>query len=111
MLVGKWKLTETFNSDGGTPPEWTAIDNGYTYSFHQDGSFTSNRFSECTHGTYTLEANLLKLDFGCTDFTSGIESPKGTFIEEINFEKEFVILIPTYLTCFEGCKYKFEKLQ
>ena len=108
-IIGTWQLIETYGSDGGSNPEWTTVENGYIYTFYINGNFTSNRFSECLEGNYTISENNLILDYGCTDFNTGIETPAGTFIEDYTFEGEYLILTPTYLTCIEGCSYKFKK--
>lgn len=50
------------------------------------------------------------MNFGCEGFTTGIESPQGTFIEQMYFENGHLILKPTYLNCIEGCSWKFDKL-
>ncbi len=109
-IYGTWKLIEIYGSDGGSNPKWTSATIVYTYTFNENGSFTSNRFSECTSGTYSLENDKLILNFGCEGFTTGIESPKGTFIEQMYFENDNLILYPTYLDCDEGCGWKFDKL-
>lgn len=110
-IIGAWKLMETYIGDGGSNPKWTTVTDGYIYTFNSDGSFTSNRFSECSKGVYSLLADNLTLDYECDGFTTGIETPEGTFIEKFIFEKESLILTPTYLTCIEGCDYKFKKIE
>ena len=109
-IYGTWKLVEIYGSDGGSNPKWTSVTIVYTYTFNENGSFTSSRFSECTSGTYTIENDKLILNFGCEGFTTGIESPQGTFIEQMRFENGNLILKPTYLNCIEGCGWKFDKL-
>lgn len=108
-LIGSWKLIETYNSDGGSTPSWKSVENGYTYSFKSDGSFTSNRFSECTKGNYTISYNKLTLTFDCAGFNTGIENSPGVFIEELIFDNSSIILKPTYLNSIEGCSFKFKK--
>ncbi|WP_066225057.1 hypothetical protein [Formosa haliotis] len=110
-IVGTWKLIETYESNGGNNPQWTTISDGYTYIFTKNGKFTSNRFSECTDGSYSITGINLTLDYSCNNFDTGIETPAGTFIEEYSFEGENIILTPTYLTCIEGCKFKFQKIE
>jgi len=57
-----------------------------------------------------LQSDELILDFGCYGFTTGIETPEGTFVEKMTFEKVYLILQPTYLDCTEGCGWKFKKI-
>ena len=108
-IVGSWKLFEIYSNSGGGTGQWSQIDNGYSYTFFSNGEFSSSRFSECTDGTYSITNNKLTLVFGCTGFTTRVEGPEGTFIEQMTFESGFLILTPTYLTCIEGCAYKFKK--
>lgn len=111
-LVGTWKLSEANIGDGGIGTKWVAIksSDSYTYTFKSDGTFTSTRFNDCRCGKYSLSTDLLTLDFDCPDFTSGIESPSGTYIENYKQENGKMILSPTYLSCIEGCLYKFKKI-
>jgi len=110
-IIGTWKLTEVLSSDGGSNPQWVKIENGYTYTFNKDSSFISNRFDECQSGNFSISSDHLILNYDCENFTTGIESPAGTFKENyININDE-IILKPTYLGCFEGCGNKFIKIQ
>jgi hypothetical protein len=105
-IFGTWKLVGVTTFFGTN-----AITDGYTYTFNNDNTFTSNRFlNECSEGVFTMSDTTLTLDFDCEDFTTGIESPPGTFIEEYRFENNRLILNPTYLDCTEGCLYKFKKI-
>lgn len=110
-IVGTWKLVETYSNPGADPGEWNSVDDGYIYTFSADGTFTSTRFTECEYGTYTIESDLLTLDFGCDGFTAGIEDPGATFVEHMTFEGNKLILKPAYLVCIEGCGYKFKKIK
>ncbi|MDQ6472375.1 lipocalin family protein [Flavobacterium sp. LHD-80] len=109
-IVGTWQLVHVYSSDGGSNSGWNRVKNGYTYTFKDDGSFTSTRFKECTSGTYKLEASLLTLTFGCPNFGTKM-TPNGTFIENYNIEDGKMILSPTYLSCIEGCGYRFMKIK
>ena len=108
-IIGTWKLVEVYSSDGGSNPKWNKIENGYVYIFKSDNSFTSNRFSECETGSFTFSQTQLILTYNCPDFSTGIEYPAGTFIENYSKNNGEIILKPTYLTCIEGCGYKFRK--
>ncbi len=108
-IVGTWQLVEAYQSIGG-PATWSAVEDGYTYTFSANGDFTSNRFSECTKGKYSVKSNELTLNFGCDGFTKGIEKPEGVLIEKIMVESDYVFIKPTYIICTEGCNYKFKKI-
>lgn len=110
FIYGTWKLIEIYQSDGSSNPQWTNVDSGYTYTFNNDGTFSSTRFSECTSGTYEVSSNSITLDYSCNGFDTGIENPPGTFVENYFFENNNLIIIPSYLHCIEGCNYKFEKI-
>ncbi|WP_445731196.1 hypothetical protein [Mariniflexile sp.] len=109
-IVGTWKLIEVYSSDGGSQPRWFSVDNGYTYTFESNGTFNSTRFSECQTGKFSFTSRQLILNYDCKDFTSGIESPAGTFVENFTKNNNEIILKPTYITCIEGCGYKFIKI-
>lgn len=108
-LEGTWRLIEIYNGDGGSNSSWTPVENGYTYTFMKNGNFTSNRFEACTKGSYSISSNKLILVYGCNGFSTGVETPEGTFIENYDIKDGFLILSPTYLNCDEGCENKFEK--
>ena len=108
-IYGTWQLIEIYQSGGGSNPQWTAVNIGYTYTFKDDGTFSSTRFTECTSGTYKTSTNSITLDYSCDGFDTGIESPPGTFVENYMFENNNLTLTPSYLNCVESCDYKFEK--
>ena len=110
-IIGTWQLIEIYSDPGDNSGSWNPVENGYKYIFTADNQFTSTRFSECDNGIYSLNSNKLILDFGCDGFTAGIEKPKGTFIEQMTFESNNLILNPTYLLCIEGCGWKFKKVK
>lgn len=109
-IIGNWKLIEVYSDVGDGSGGWNPVENGYTYSFSSNGEFSSTRFSECSSGTYTINSNELTLVFDCNGFTTGIENPEGTFVENYTFESNTVILVPTYIFCVEGCGWKFKKM-
>lgn len=111
VIFGSWELIEIFINDGSSSSgEWQQPDSTYHYIFYDDNTFTSNRFLECDYGTYTYTENTIELNFGCENFTTGIENPPGVFIESYSFENNHLILVPTYLSCDEGCGWKFKRI-
>jgi len=94
----------------GYPTQSEIIENGYVYTFKTDGSFTTNKFvlAECESGNYSVTETTLTLIYTCTNLTSG--NPPGAFIKNYYFQDDKLILRPSYLNCYEGCEYKFEKL-
>jgi len=105
-IFGSWQLIEYFDIYGTNPP-WNPVDDGYLYTFNEDGTFYSNRFNECLEGVFSLNNNELTLEYGCEGFTTGMETPEGVFVEQITFENNTLILTPTYMNCDEGCGYRF----
>lgn len=105
-IIGKWQFSEFFGGDGGNNPSWSEIPNGYTIEFLENGKFISNRFNECSIGTYSLSTNNeLLLDYNCTDF-------QNNYKEKImNLTNAELIIRPTDSQCDEGCDYKFKKIK
>ncbi len=110
-LIGTWQLVETIIIDQELNPVWVPVEAGYTYTFYENGRFNSSRFIECSTGNYSTGSGLLILNYDCEGFTTEIESPAGTFKEMLKFESDQMILTPTYLSCIEGCGYKFAKIE
>ncbi len=110
-LIGTWQLVETIVIDQELNPEWVPVEEGYIYTFYENGKFSSSSFVECSMGNYSLESDILALDYDCEGFTREIETPPGTFIETLKFKSGQIILTPTYLSCIEGCGFKFEKIE
>lgn len=109
-IVGTWQLIEVYGSDGGSNPQWTPVEDGYTYTFKSDSTFSSNRFNECEIGTYSTNQDQLTLNYSCDGFTTGIEGSEGTFVENFKIENSLMFLSPTYMSCIEGCDNKFKKI-
>ena len=106
-IVGSWKLMEVYNENG----QWIPAENAYKYTFHEDGTFISTRFSQCTTGNYHIENEEIFLEFDCSNNRmKGITSSSSTFIEEFNYEGMNVIFIPINSTCDQGCKLKFKPI-
>ena len=100
-LFGTWQQTETFYHNGANGG-WTELSEGYSYTFNRDSTFTSNRFSECAYGTFSLSETELTLTFGCGNLDS--------YVETILYREDHIILRPTYRICYEGCGEKFRKI-
>jgi len=112
VIFGSWELIEIFVNDGSSSSgEWQQPNTVYKYAFLDDNTFTSTRFLECDYGTFTITEDTIELHFGCEDFTTGIENPQGVFIENYTFENNHLILVPTYLSCDEGCGWKFKRIE
>lgn len=110
-IYGTWKLIKVYENPGAGSGSWNSVANGYTYTFFKNGEFSSTRFNECTTGTFLIELNKISLVFDCEGFTTGMEDPEGTFIEEFTFDSNNLILKPTYILCIEGCGWKFDKVE
>lgn len=109
-LHGTWQLIEVYDHPGYGNGQWVPVEDGYIYNFFPTNHFTSNRFSECENGLYSMSATQITLQYECDGFTTGIESSQGAFIENYTFESDTLILIPDYLSCSEGCGWKFKKV-
>ncbi|MCL6217879.1 lipocalin family protein [Zunongwangia pacifica] len=108
-IVGSWKLVEVYNDNNNGRGVWSPAENVYSYTFNEDGTFSSTRFPQCTGGNYSIYDDEIVLDFDCNNNrTMGISSVSSTFIEEFDYDGNNVIFIPTYPACDKGCKLKFE---
>ena len=102
-IKGSWKLIETYGSDGGSNPQWTSVDNGYTYTFNNDGTIISDRFT--CNGSYTLlSSNQVTITFDCTD-------SQFNLMYNYSSENQNLILTPDLSNCDEGCGEKYEKIE
>lgn len=108
-LMGKWKLTEAYISAGG-PQYWVDVEDGEELEFYEDSTFTSNRYSECTKGVFSIKMEELFLDYSCDGFETVSENEDGLITYILNFESNYVVLTPTSgPICIEGCSYKYQK--
>ena len=104
-IIGKWKQTELYTSNGGSSPAWQTIANGYEIELLSNGTFTSTKYSECATGTFSLSAaNEVNMVYNCAGFMN-------SYVEKVEtITGSQLILRPTYLNCDEGCSVKFEKV-
>ena len=100
-IFGTWKLVETYGSAGGQG-QWTPVENGYTYTFGEDGILISDRFS--CEGTYIVDLNNITIDFDCQE--SQFHLTYG-----VSFENNNLILTPDPVNCDEGCAEKYQRME
>ena len=100
-IVGTWKLVEVYGSDGGSSPQWTPVNNGYTYTFSNGNNINSNRFT--CNGNYQVNSNEVTISFNCND---------SQFNQSYNysFDNGYLILTSNLLYCDEGCSEKYQKI-
>ncbi len=108
LIIGKWKQTEAYISSGG-PQYWVDSENGEEIEFFEDGIFSSNRFTECSIGSFLIEENKLILEYNCNEFNTGLENEEGFITYKLEFYSDYFILTPTSgPICIEGCSYKYQ---
>lgn len=109
-LAGKWVLIETLISDGGSSGNWHEVsdEGSYFIDLKEDLTFLSDRINVCDNGNYTFTNEFFTLVYSCDNVSSG--NPPGTFKEIYYFENSNLIITPYYLSCDEGCLYKFKKV-
>ena len=108
-LIGKWKLTEAYVSNGG-PQVWVDVENGEEIEFFKSRKFNSNRFAECSTGIFSLEPHRLILEYDCNEFNPISENENGLITFKLEFHLNYFILTPTSgPICTEGCSYKYYK--
>ncbi len=109
-LIGTWQLVQTFEYTQAGPGNWNDVEDGYTYKFSQNGEFYSTRFEECTSGVFSIDSNLLTMEYGCNEFATGIEDPEGVVVEDFIFVDGELFMNPAYQTSIEGFITKFKKV-
>ena len=110
LIVGKWKQTEAYISAGG-PQYWVDVENGEEIEFFKNGTFSSDRFIECSVGNFSIEENKLLLEYNCMGFSTQSENEEGFITYELEFHMNYFILTPTSgPICIEGCSYKYQKI-
>lgn len=81
-LIGKWQLIEEYVYDINDGTEgWLEVstENSFTIEFNENNTFKSTKFDECNYGEYIYNEIEITMDYGCEDFTIGIETPPETF--------------------------------
>jgi len=110
-IVGTWQLVEAYSDSGDGNGQWILVEEGYTYIFETDSTFETTKSSSCFLGKYRVLNDSLYLSFSKTEHCQGFER-----IEIITFNIKGVTgegllsFYPTYLTCDEGCGYRFKKI-
>jgi hypothetical protein len=104
-IIGKWKQTELYTSNGGSSPAWQTVSNGYEIELLSNGTFTSTKYSECATGIYSISvANEVNMTYNCVGFSNSYIE----IVEKITDSQ--LVLRPSYQNCDEGCSVKFEKV-
>ena len=109
LMVGKWKQTKAYISSGG-PQYWVDTENGEEIDFFENGTFSSDRFTECVTGNFSIVENKLLLQYNCVGFNPEAENNEGFITYKLEFFSNYFILTPTSgPICIEGCSYKYQK--
>ncbi len=108
-IEGAWKLTAAYISAGG-PQYWVDVEDGEKIIFMENGSFSSDKFEDCTTGEFRVVDGSLSLDYDCEGFESGTENEEGQMTFKIDYGKNAILLTPTSIICIEGCSYKYERV-
>jgi len=107
-IYGVWQLTEVYSG----PPSgqgWSKVENGYTIEISRNLSFDSGFLSDCKTGTVQINSSEITLKYDCSEITLGVGDPDGTLSYSYSLGTNLE-LIPLFVTCFEGCAYRFEKI-
>ena len=108
-IYGTWQLVESFVVDG-VEGDWVQVDSGYTYELNSDGTFKSSEYNECSDGNYEIASQKITFEYGCENFSTGIENPPGSFTYNFSIKNSTLEIEPTYVGCFEGCGFRFKKI-
>jgi hypothetical protein len=102
-IVGKWKLTQTLMSNGGSSPvQWADIVNGSVIELKSDNSFINTQFGVCSSGTYTNLDGVITLDYSCGNTSIPNKFKMRSFTSDE--------LILSNVNCIEECKDKYRKI-
>jgi hypothetical protein len=108
LMIGKWKQTKASISSGG-PQYWVDTKNGEEIEFFKNGTFSSDRFTECIAGNFSIEENELVLEYNCIEFNTASENEEGFITYNLEFFSDYFFLTPTSgPICMEGCSYKYQ---
>lgn len=105
-LTGTWKLVEAYADPGDGSGTFQPVSDGYSFSLNSDGTFTSERISECSSGTFSIkEKDKIIFNFKCPNYTE-------TFVDTASFDGTMLVTSPLAPNrCFEGCGSKFKKIK
>ena len=109
-IYGTWKLIEVYSNPGYGNGQWLKVNEGYTYEILPNNSFNSTKHKECDNGNFRYTNTQITFEYKCDGFTTGIESPPGEFSYDYSFENGRLLLSPIFLSCIEGCGYRFTKI-
>lgn len=99
-LEGNWQLTQQ-KIGYGPPGEWEPVQEGAIIEF-KGNQFKGLSYHSCSEGTFQLDESELTLNFGCDEASS--------FTYEVEISNNRITLSPRTLLCFEGCEYKYVKI-
>lgn len=112
-ILGKWQMVELCLSDGSTGNNSTdcvQTENGYTFQFNEDGTFTKqDNLSICSNGVFTFNNTDIFLEYineiGCPLIGDA-------YILDYKFLEQKLSLIPSEEnnTCDEGCEERFKRI-
>ena len=111
-IYGIWQLIESYSDPGRTGEgKWIKTNDEYSYEILINGTFNSTKYNECSTGLYSIskEKKTISFTFSCDDFDP-CEASSVLCNESFSFDNQYLILIPNYLQCDEGCAHKFEKI-
>ncbi len=106
-IYGTWQLIESYNVSG-VDFDWREVPDELKYEFTIafNNTFSSTEFSRCNDGNVKYDDVQITFEYGCEGFTPGGLSYNYYF--EGNGNK--LSLIPNFLSCDEGCGYRFQKI-
>ena len=108
-ITGTWILTEAYISAGG-PQYWVDVEDGETIRLSEDGTFTSDRFTDCDTGDFSVQEDELTLEYACEEFESVSQNEEGLITYRLELFSDYFLLTPTSgPICVEGCSYKYER--
>ena len=104
-LVGSWVLTEQ-KVGIGPPGVWEDVSNGSVLDLRANGTFAG--IGSCSPRSYRSTQNSITFTFDCPSDT--IDHRDELSYEITEFTQDHMIITPTTYICFEGCEYKYTRI-
>lgn len=108
-IIGQWKQVGSYISSGG-PQYYVEATDGEVLNFYDNGRFSSNKYPGCHNGTYSVDDDIITLNFNCGAFDMRFPELDGIMRYSHTIEANKLNLIPRTLMCIEGCSYEYEKI-
>ncbi|MEM8887889.1 MAG: lipocalin family protein [Bacteroidota bacterium] len=109
-LIGTWQLSEAFYSIGGAG-SWNKVEEGFSYTFEENGVFRTTKFEDCSSGKYIVEGDKIRMKYDCGNPLPDFANAEGELVEQFKFIGKHLHINPAYVFCTEPCDSKFIRIE